>query len=238
MGFRLAEVGAVDQGWPVKDLLVVMPNSTGELRGTMPLYLLQLEAAVIDYHIEPLESVDSTIASKLRYVRKMARQFWEYDSIVFTDAFDMQFFGHAEDVAWKAPLSGVVLAAERNCHPPECKSLNIPDVGPWRYANGGGMAGDPQSLLEWCDGIDKHPLYRAEKIDQQLLNELIAEGSDLARIDSRTRLFFCLYGGYDELDFARGMPINMKYATRPHFIHANGGWSTAEFHERRQRRAQ
>jgi hypothetical protein len=233
----VAKVGAVDQGWPVKDILVIMGSSTGEWRGTMKLYLSQLVAAGIAFHVEPLAAVDSTIASKLRYVRKMAQRFAEYDTLIFTDAFDVQFFGHAEHLAWKTPWKGVLLAAERNCHPPECKALNIPDVGPWRYANGGGMAGDPQSFLEWCDEIEKHPLYRPEKIDQQFLNELVAEGSPLARIDSKTMVFFCLYGGYEELDFANGKPINMKYATWPHFIHANGGWSTEALEEKRRKRA-
>jgi hypothetical protein len=219
----------------VKDLLVIMGNSTSEPRGTMPLYLEQLDTAEIGFHVEPLASVDSTIASKVRYARKLAYDFSDWSALVISDAFDMQFFGTRQQVLAKIPLDGVLLAAERNCHPPECKTLNIPDVGPWRYANGGGMAGTPESILKWCEAIENHSLYRPEKVDQRLLNELVAEGSDLASIDSTTSLFFCLYGGYDELDFDGGEPVNMRYGTRPNFIHANGGWSTYELERKRRK---
>jgi hypothetical protein len=231
-------VEVLDRGWHVSDVLVIMGNSTEELRGTMALYLSQLEAAGVDYHVERIPEPDSTIGSKLRLVRKLASQFSAYKFLVFTDAFDVQFFGSKEHVIAQIPLSGVLMGAEKNCHPPECKSLAIPDAGPWRFANGGLWCGTPKSILEWCDAIEEHPLYRAEKIDQGLYNELLAEGSDLARIDSHTRLFFCLYGGYDELDFASNLPINMRFATWPNFIHANGGWSTDVLHDRRRRRMQ
>jgi len=63
----------------------------------------------------------------------------------------------------------------------------------------------------------------------------VAEGSDLARIDSQTSLFFCLYGGYNELEFNQGIPINLLYETHPQFVHSNGGWPADAMMGRRQR---
>ena len=210
----------------MKDLLVVMPNSTGEQLGTMARYREQLSAAGIDHHVQPIPDPDGTIGFRLNYTR-VVRNFSHYRHIVFTDAFDVQFFGTKEQVIQNIPSIGVILAAEKNCHPPECLSLNIPDKGPWKFANGGAMAGTPENILAWCDAVERHPLYRADKIDQGLLNELLAEGSDLAPIDWRTELFFCLYGGYEELEFEDKLPVNRTFNTTPNFIHANGGWSTS-----------
>jgi hypothetical protein len=219
----------------MKDLLVIMCNSTGELRGTMPLYLTQLEEAGIHYHVESIPPPDSTIAFKLRVIRKVIPEHADYEFHIFTDAFDVQFLGQKEHILKQIPRDGILLAAEKNCHPPECKALKIPDVGPWMYANGGLWAGTPESILNWCDEIEAHPLYRPDKIDQLLYNELLAEGSELARIDFKTTLFFCLYSGYPELDFASGMPINTRYCTFPSFIHANGCWSSKEMVEKYER---
>lgn len=218
----------------MKDLLVVMGNSTGELRGTMDQYHQQLESAGIDYHVEPLVIDDSwaTIGWKIRKIREVLSEHGDHEFIVFTDAFDVQFFGTKERVLRKIPRHGILIAAEKNCHPPECLTLDIPDAGPWKFANGGCLAGTPENILTWCSAIESHPLYQSEKIDQGFFNELLAEGSNLAPIDWRTELFFCLYGGYDELDFVDGIPMNTLYGTQPSFLHANGGWSTGLMKER------
>lgn len=214
----------------MKDLLVVMGNSTDELRGTMAQYLKQLRDADIDYCVEPLVFDGSwgTISWMIRKIRKMVADYSDYEFLVLSDAFDVQFFGNKESAIARIPRYHVLLAAEKNCHPPEYFSPQIPDVGPWRFANDGLSCGTPRAYSEWCDALEAHPKYHPNKIDQGFFNELLAESSPIVRIDWQTQMFFCLYGGYPELDFVRGEPHNTMYDTWPLWTHANGGWKTEE----------
>ena len=125
------------------------------------------------------------------------------------------------------PGDFVLQAAEKNCHPPECRGLNIPNAGPWQFANGGLALGTSEAFLRWCDACEAHPKYAPGMIDQHFMNMCLADGYDCGwKIDSETRTFFCLYGGYDELRFDHGRPVNSFSGTRPLLIHANGGWPT------------
>ena len=74
-----------------------MGSSTTELRGTMELYHSQLRAADIDYHVEPIPPPDCSIHAKIYAIRDLCRRFGEYQFIVFTDAFDVQFYGTKEE---------------------------------------------------------------------------------------------------------------------------------------------
>src|SRR5208283_6164984 len=104
-------------------------------------------------------------------------------------------------------------------------AVRVPDSGPWRYANGGLVCGTPQSFIDWADKAEIHPAFNPAIFDQQFLNERLADGSDLCSIDHRTELFFCLYLGYPELDFEKGIPVNTLHGTHPNFLHRNGAWS-------------
>ena len=197
----------------------------------MELYHSQLRAADIDYHVEPIPPPDCSIHAKIYAIRDLCRRFGEYQFIVFTDAFDVQFYGTKEEALSKMPRAGMLLGAEKNCHPYKDIIPRIPDTGPWRYANGGLWAGTPENQIAWCDEVEEHPLYSPGKVDQGLLNEFVAEGSPLGVIDSRTTLFFCLYMGYPELTVSDGVLLNTLYGTRPQFIHANGCADTKRLQE-------
>jgi len=71
-------------------------------------------------------------------------------------------------------------------------------------------------------------MYVPTALDQWFYNQLLMAGDPLMHIDSSTELFFCLFGGYPELEFERGRMHNTFCNTRPLFLHCNGKWSPAE----------
>lgn len=217
----------------MNDLITIMGAS--KVHGTMDTYCRQLKQAEIETHVfncsdMPNQNGGGNLRYRVQIFRRLAEQFSNYKKLIISDAFDVLFMGKKEYVLSKIPTDGLLHAAEKNCYPEECQSLQIPDRGPWRYANGGLVCGTPQSFLAWCDEAEKHPRYDPEVLDQRFLNELLAEESPLCRIDYKTEIFFCLYGGYDELDFTNGLPVNTKYCTFPSFIHSNGKWDASEMH--------
>lgn len=217
------------------DLLVILTAS--KVSGTMEKYVRQLDDAEIDVNIHdcserPNINGGGNLGYRVKTLRQLAERFSHYEKLLVSDGFDVTFYGKKRDVLPKIPTTHLLHAAEKNCYPPACWTLPIPDRGLWRYANGGLVAGTPEKFIEWCDEAEKHPKYSPSMLDQHFLNILVSEGSLLGRIDYRTNLFFCLYGGYDELDFTNGLPINTLYCTFPNWLHSNGKWSPDEmFHK-------
>ena len=215
-----------------KSLLVILGATF--VHGTMPTYLEQLAAANIDHKVvdcsdKPNMNGGGNLGYRVKVFRKLAQDNQNYERLIISDAFDVRLYcANKQQVIDIIPMDGLLHAAEKNCYPAACSTLPIPDRGPHRYANGGIVAGTPSSFLAWCDEAERHPLYRPGILDQQFLNELVAEQSPLCVIDWKTELFFCLYGGYPELEFERGLPINTMYGTRPSFVHNNGKYSDAE----------
>lgn len=218
------------------ELIVIMGAS--EVYGTMPLYTAQLQAAGIETAIvscsdKPNMNGGGTLGYRVSKFRELANQYSDYERIVITDAFDVTFWGRKEDVISKIPMDRLIHAGEKNCYPPEACSLPIPDRGPWRYANGGMVAGTPEHFLHWCCYTERHLLYNPECLDQYFLNLQISEEVGCLP-DYRTELFLCLYGGYDEISFTKGLPINNYWNTRPSFVHANGKCPVEDFFYRQQ----
>ena len=212
----------------MNDLIVLTGASC--VHGTMELYLRQLADAKIDVHVEDLSKTDLGIGAhmdyKIRYIRDLVGRFQHYERIVMTDAFDVTFYGSREDVIRKIPTDHILWGAEKNCYPDPSIAVRIPDRGPWRFTNGGLVCGTPENFVKWCDAVESHPTLLSGYLDQQFMNILLSEESDLCHIDHRTELFFCLYCGYPELDFEKGLPVNTLYGTHPNWIHANGGSGT------------
>lgn len=219
---------------------VIVIVGASEMHGTLPLYLKQLSEAGIDTHIhdcsdKPNINGGGNLEYRVRKFRDFALEFRDYQFMVISDAFDVTFYGTKADLIAKIPHGYLLHAAEKNCYPPECHKMPIPDAGPHRYANGGIVAGTPEAFLAWCKAAEQHPHYNPGALDQWFLNLLVAEGSPLGVIDSKTDLFYCLFGGYEELGFVNGLPQNDMYATRPQFLHANGKWTADEMFARHQR---
>jgi hypothetical protein len=209
------------------DILVIIPCTCEA--GTLPLYKKQLSEAQIDFQIEtlgPPPPLGWGLATGVQYFRDWATRFANYERLVVTDAFDVTFFGTREDVISNIPMDYVLQAAEKNCYPDYAEAQRIgelyPDRGEHRFVNGGMTAGTPKAIYEWADAIEKHPDFLPHALNQWFFNRRLADGSDLCHIDHTTKLFYCLFGGYSELDFIKGKPINTTYGTRPSFIHANG----------------
>ena len=206
----------------MNDLLVVMAASC--MHGTMALYCEQLTEAGIEWRImdnrdNPNLNGGGNLGYRVKKFREWATMFQQYEKLIFSDAFDVTFYGTKEEVIEKIPADHILHAAEKNCYPDPSVAPRIGVPGPWRFANGGLVAGTPQTFAEWCFAAEVHPRYNPRVLDQQFLNECVAEQSLLCDIDHRTELFFCLFGGYEELSWENGIPINTLYDTRPKFLH-------------------
>ena len=224
------------------DLIVI--TAASRVAGTMTEYLDQLHQAEIDVWVEDLSQqslsgAGGNLGYKLKMMRDFANRFHNYSHIVMTDAWDVTFYGTKEQVIAKIPLALPLWGAEKNCYPdPHLKDW-IGGTTPWRFANGGLLAGTPSSISYWCDEAERHHLYDSLILDQQFLNRVLAEQtkefmrSPFVLIDSKTELFFCLHSGYEELDWENGKPVNTLTSTRPAWVHANGKWPADEAFRKR-----
>jgi hypothetical protein len=220
------------------DLIVIMGASC--VKGYLSQYLLQLREAGIDSHVEDLSRMSipplgGSLDIKVSQMRDLAIRFSHYERIVFSDAFDVVFLGKRDDVISKIPKDHVLWAAEKNCYPDQNIAPFIPKRTPWPFVNGGLLCGTPISVLEWCSNAETHPAYNPSMLDQQFNNILLSEQSPLCVIDDVTKLFFCIFGGYEELEFDNGSPVNSVYGTRPNFLHFNGHWNESEVWSKLQR---
>lgn len=210
----------------MKDVVVAMWVS--QVCGFMTENVERLSSAGITVHIEPLEGQSFAIANKMHAIRRMAERFRDYRYMILSDGWDVLFFGTKWELMEHIPEDRVVWAAEKNCWPEEELKAKVPDRGPWKFANGGLLAGTPKAYLDMCRMIEAHPDYNPDYVDQGFMNRLLAEGADFFAIDTETKLFFCLFLGYEELEFRHGRPYNSLHKTWPLFIHANGRWPVDE----------
>ena len=224
---------------------LVLITAASSVSGTMPLYLNQLAAANIEVHVEPLTPEimpnlggGGNLGGKVAIMRRLTQQFSHYEKIVFSDAWDVQFFGAKEEVLAKIPDDYVLCAAERNCYPEPHLAAAISGDMPWRFFNGGLSAGTPVSFLRWLDCLEREPDYDPTMLDQAFFNRKLAAGSSLVNLDSTTTLFYCTFGeegAIADLQFdAHGLPVNILCNTRPHWIHSNGKWPSDHIYARRK----
>jgi hypothetical protein len=218
-----------------KDLIVVL-NATSE-RGTMTQYLRQLYSAGIEYYIKWMDGYPAgggDMQHKVNLFREMTDKFRDYDKIVFSDAFDVTFYGEKLTMLAKIP-DGVMFAGEKNCYPDPTVADRIKGVSPWKFVNGGLTCGSVDGVRRWTEEIVKHPSYIPNALDQFVLNNLRVEESPLAVVDERTELFLCLFCGYPELEFEKGIPLNTLCGTHPQFLHGNGSWQREEMFAKYER---
>jgi len=214
----------------MKDVVVSMAVSRVE--GMLTENIRRLSSEGITVNLESIDGQSFTLANKLRWIRRLANQFMDYEFLLISDGWDVLFYGTKAELIASIPRGRVVWAAEKNCWPDPDISPAIPDRGPWRFVNGGLLAGTPDSFLAMCKLIEAHPLYNPDYVDQGFMNYLLAEGADFFCIDSLTSLFFCLFKGYEELEFRHGRPYNTIHQTWPLFIHANGHWPTDQLFQK------
>jgi hypothetical protein len=202
----------------MKDLIVV--SFITERRHLLDEYEGQLRDAEIDFHIEPVSLPDGigsiTMRWRLDYWRRMCAKFSDYDRIVFTDAWDVLFYGSKTELCSKIPP--VLMSAERNCWPDE--SLASPNTlrGPWKYPNPGMMAGYPETIDVWCDWCGH--MQGLDAMDQLWCNRFPFS----APLDTRAVVFYVVSADSEDkaLQAPRHRPWNSRYGTFPHFFHFAG----------------
>jgi len=215
--------------------LLVITGATC-IAGHMDQYVRNLSSAGIPVQIENVAGAPWLNRGGFFYERLSLHYTWAMKfrhcrRLVITDAFDFFFFGDRYALIEKIPLDHVLHAAEKNCYPDPAIAARIPDRGPWRFFNGGGLAGSPEAIMEMCQSLSSHPLASSPILDQHVMNTLLAENDERIHIDWKTNLFFCLFGGYDELEFVCGKPHNKLHDTFPIFVHANGKWPSEQMVE-------
>jgi len=206
----------------MEDLIVVLACSQENL-GLMPLYRQQLSNASIPVHVEHFTDFTNTLEDQIIGQRRIIERL-TCRKVIFTDAFDVLFYGTKAEVLAKIPNDKVLMGAERINWPPMNPPVtDFPGNTLWRYSNGGLSAGTPQALLNWYDAIERHPQYPqwCKDFNQRLFNIMLYEQDSSTRLDERTELFYCLPNETDELQFVEGRPLNTICGTKPNFIHAN-----------------
>jgi hypothetical protein len=206
----------------MKDLLVVMACTKSH--GTMEKYLGQLHVAGIDTRVEPISDIRSadTLGGQVEGQTRLAKQFSHYRHLIFSDAWDMTFYGTKEDVIKKIPHNRVLQAAERGSYPDKTLEPHMRGETAWKFVNGGFLAGTPETIIRWFLALQQHPIYHPKLCNQTLFNLLRFIGSPLISIDERTELVYCLADERNELQFDQGMPVNTVLGTHPNFLHACG----------------
>ena len=222
--------------------LIVISSASFE-GGMLPIYRKQLADAGIDFYVEDISKqnippLGGNSEIKTRDMIELSSRFAHYKKIVYTDAFDFCFFGDRDEVFEKIPNDHVLWGAEKNCYPDLEIAPRVPDRGPWRFGNGGFLCGTPSAMIAWAEKLRTRPEYSGNVLDQQYLNIYLAENDDFVQIDYRTNLCFCLFGGYPELEFENGRPVNTMYGTHPAWVHANGHWDTSEMNYKYERSLQ
>lgn len=224
----------------MKLLLVMAASCSNKL---MPKYVAQLTESKIPFYIESLSEMnspsDGTMGLCVRKWSEFAERFENYERLILTDAWDVLFYGDRDSLAQRLSLFAphVLFAGERNCYPePELAekisaNYHPQPTLPWRFMNGGMLTASPDELWRWCREVERHPQYDAAMIGQQWLNRRMAENSPLARIDSQTHLFYCMYREDEGMELAvkDGKPYNTLAGTYPIFLHFNGSWSPEPF---------
>jgi hypothetical protein len=225
----------------MKDLIICMVSSDNQ-RGLMPHLLKQLESAGIEYYIKELPIASNwhtacTVENTIGYLREFAEKFEDYERIVKIDAWDMLFYGTKEELISKIPTDKLILAAEKNCYPDKELAAYMPDGGsPWRFCNGGGLAGTPERFALLADILDS---YEKGWSDQKVYNLMLSQRINPFVLNYPTDLFYCFVMDKgdcmivtDKYNSTEKRPYNKVMAVFPSFIHFNGkcyplGWREA-----------
>lgn len=215
----------------VKDVIVV--SYATHRAGLLDEYEAQLAAAGIDFHLETVELQDGinsvTARWKFEFMRRMCERFAEYESIVFSDAWDVLFFGSKESLLSTFP-EVIVVSAERNCWPePELKD-KIWGAWPWRYANAGLIAGSTRKIAS----VSANVLRFASDLDileQAWMNRRLSKSMEFPLLDRTTGIFYTVSDGENSplSRLSDGRIWNGLCNTFPQFFHFSGKCPTEPF---------
>lgn len=217
----------------MKDIIVVCYAT--HRAGLMDEYEQQLKDADIPLHIEPVSLPDGinsvTARWKFEYMRRMCSKFADYDRIVFTDAWDVLFYGSKNYLM--AMDDFPMVGGERNCWPdpklaPHIMSSQTP-ASPWRFCNAGVISGMTASLGLVCNRALS--MSGLDRLEQDWFNNLFAFEDDIGiDCDELTEVSYTV--SYDKEDGSLtyfDSPFNKKYGTYPQFLHFSGKCPTEPF---------
>ncbi len=205
---------------------VIVVTSCTEKKCLANEYERQLTTAGIDHVFEYAGFATSafSMTDRIRYWRELAIRFHDYKMIVLTDAWDVLFFGSKQDLLDK--LQTLLISAERNFYPgaEHGEKDKIKGREPWRYANVGMVAANPECLLEWLRKAERTPNCW---LDQAWLNRRLGDGLVTIPLDEATSLFYTISftdGRLEDgsLQIKEGKLWNSQYGTYPNFVHFAG----------------
>ncbi|HEX5426643.1 MAG TPA: hypothetical protein VFW94_24235 [Candidatus Acidoferrales bacterium] len=215
----------------MKDLIVVAGAT--HRHGMLDEYEAQLAAAGIDFHLWPLGPLPAGANSinmrrRIDYIRDAAQRFYDYSRIVMTDAWDVIFFGSADELMRKLG-SFPTVSGERNCYPEPSLSEKIMGFTPWRFANNGMLYGSPEALLGFC--LKAEETSDLNILDQAWFNRRLAEGTRLFEVDCATEIFYVVSSTLENgaLEMSKGRPWNSRCGSFPMFFHFSGQCPTDRF---------
>lgn len=212
---------------------VAVVTACSMVGGLLPTYTEQLRHADIPLKVtvRPHPSGGTgnsgTLESKLDWLLSECRAHSKYRYLIFSDAWDVLYYGTRDRLLSKlhqtfATDQTPLLAAERVCYPDAYLLQHFKGTTPWRFVNGGLLAGTPLGIQKWALQIKQHTAYVPHMIDQQFFNQRLLVADPLIRIDNKTELFYCVLEDQGELLFTNGQPLNSATMTKPHFLHFNG----------------
>lgn len=214
----------------MKDVIVV--SYATHRAGLLDEYEAQLAAAGIDFHLETVELEDGinsvTARWKFEFMRRMCERFKEYERIVFTDAWDVLFFGTKADLLKRLP-EYLVISAERQCWPDPTVAEGFTSDSPWRFCNAGIMGGNRNSVI--LTAIHSLSADDLELMEQEWLNKQLSEQGGSEFIDERTEVFYTVSADKEDgsLSSIDGRPWNWTTDTHPQFFHFSGQCPTEPF---------
>lgn len=208
-----------------KDVIVVM-HATHRAH-LMDEYEGQLRDAGIDHHVEPVTLPDGinsmTIEWRLNFWERMCQQFSGYERIVFTDAWDVLFYGTKDALLPKIP--NVLISAERNCWPDETLAVKYRNDSPWRFPNPGCMAGYPDVIVTWVDIIRRLAFPDMQEMDQLWFCKRSIDHPILVPLDTKTTMFYVASQDQEDKSLTLSEDLglyNMRFGTYPQFVHFAG----------------
>jgi hypothetical protein len=228
----MAKMAEMDRGGSVKDVIVCCYLT--HRNGMMDEYDQQLRQAEIDtcFHIVTLpDGINSVTARwKLEYMQEMCDRLQAYSRIVFTDAWDVLFFGTREDLLTKLPACPVV-SAERNCWPEPEIAEHLISQTPWRFSNPGLISGGPSELLEWIDDALKTPSL--DLMEQAWMNRRLAARDLPFALDGLTYAFYTVSADQEDgaLQIKDDQIWNSRFDTYPQFFHFSGKCPSRAFRD-------
>lgn len=146
-----------------------------------------------------------------------------YTHVLYTDCWDVVCSGPWEELLATSDLweTGALLSADAgNWSTVGLENDKFPDVGRFRYVNGGGWIGGVEFLVDrlFCNCEEE------QHIDQWWLAKRYLLPEDGVRLDHQCRVFQCLSQcPNDVFKIEGGRVVNTETGTRPLLMHGAGG---------------